>query len=183
MIHNKGIQYILILVFSLLLTKTSAQDKPTGLDVFLSPRVTIGYTFGGGMNYGIDLQVGIYQLSSMLIGTNFSYYMVNTPQGRHRIKGLTFSSETKYLNARIGVGRVSRKWGLKNVNNKGIYGFLIDVSSSFDEYKAPWLGVKSFIFNRAKWLYFSEPSYISVYGYWKSQNIEIYQDLSEVQEQ
>jgi hypothetical protein len=53
---------------------------------------------------------------------------------------------------------------------------MIDVSASADPFKAPWIGFKSFIFNRERWTFYDQPSYISAYTYFKSSNIEIFSD-------
>ena len=153
-----------------------AQEKTKGPNVFVSPRVTLGYTFGSGLNYGFDLFVGLYQFKEINFGTNFTWYMVNTPDGHHRIKGISLVGDYKYLNVKLGAGAVSRRWGLRNVNKASAPGIMIDVSATGDPYKAPWIGVKSFLFKRDRWLLYDKPSYISVYGYFRSQDIEIYKD-------
>jgi len=142
--------------------------------VFLSPRITLGYTFGAGLNYGFDIYVGLYRLDNFNFGTGFSYYMVNTDQGHHRIKGFVLMAENEYFSAKIGAGAISRRWGLRNVNKTSAPGILFDVAASMDAYKAPWVGVKTFIYKSSKWAFYDHPAYISAYGYFKSQDIDLY---------
>ncbi len=153
-----------------------AQENYKGTNIYFSPRITIGYTIGSGLNYGFDLVMGLYQLNDVKFGIDFTYYMINTDQGHHRIKGFALMAETDYLNVKLGAGSVSRRWGLKNVNKAKAPGIMIDVSGGIDPYKAPWIGAKGFIFNRAKWSFYDQPSYISAYTYFKTREIEIFKD-------
>jgi hypothetical protein len=151
-----------------------AQEKVKGPNVYLSPRITIGYTFGSGMNYGTDIFVGLYRKNDFNFGLNLSFYMANTSQGIHRMKSLAAAAETDYLSIKLGAGSVSRRWGLKNRNKASAPGLVADVSMGIGEKNAPWMGVKSFMFNRAKWQFYDHPSYFSIYTYFKSPNIELY---------
>jgi hypothetical protein len=48
--------YVFVVFFLISFSQHSfSQEKPDGLDVMLSPRITIGYTFGAGINCGLDL--------------------------------------------------------------------------------------------------------------------------------
>jgi hypothetical protein len=156
----------------------SAQEKTRGTDIFISPRITLGYTFGSGLNYGFDLVLGLYKIDNYKFGLDFTYYMVNTDQGHHRIKGIGIIGEMDYFSIKLEAGAISRRWGLKNVNKASAPGLMIDVTAGIDAYKAPWIGVKSFIFNRDKWEFYDQPSYISAYTYFKSTDIEIFKSKS-----
>lgn len=153
---------------------SQSQDEIKGPNIYLSPRITIGYTIGSGLNYGFDLVLGLYKLKDFDFGIDFSYYMANTDQGRHGIKGFGVLAEMDYFSMKLGAGSVSRRWGLKNVNKAKAPGLMIDVSASVDPFKAPWIGFKTFIFNRERWQFYDQPSYISAYTYFKSSNIEIF---------
>ena len=173
----KTIRFKYILVFNFLISTLltmHAQEQTNGTNVFLSPRITLGYTFGTGLNYGFDLYLGIYQLNEMTFGTSFSYYMVNADQGHHRIKGISLVADHKYFNIKLGAGAVSRRWGLRNINKASAQGLMFDVSATTDTYMTPWVGFKSFLFKREKWTFYDKPSYLSVYTYFRSQDIEIY---------
>ncbi len=157
-------------------TVTAQQnDDYNRFDVMVSPRITIGYTFGAGVNCGLDLSASVYKFKDIFTGVHISYYLVFVKNsGMHRIRGVMLSAETQYVSGRIGIGKVSRSWGMRNVNKAGVYGLMIDGAASVDEYKAPWIGFKTFIFNRSKWPYYDLPSYTSGYAYFKPQNIKIY---------
>jgi hypothetical protein len=172
--------YVFVVFFLISFSQHSfSQEKPDGLDVMLSPRITIGYTFGAGINCGLDLGVGVYRIKDIMTGVNFSYYFVFVDQSNHQIKGITLTAETKYISGKVGIGAVSKKWGLRNVNKASTPGIMVDFSASADAYKAPWIGFKAFIFDRSKWMFHELPSYTSAYGYFKTQEIEIYKQEDE----
>jgi len=179
MIFTKGLAFkyitFILIVFSLN-RNIKAQESYNGTNVYLSPRITLGYTISSGFNYGFDLVVGIYQLDNAKFGIDLTYYMVNTNQGRHGIKGLALVADLENVNIKLGAGSVMRKWGLKNINKAKAPGIMIDVSGGVDPYKAPWIGVKAFIFSRAKWEFYNQPSYISAYTYFKTTEIEIFKE-------
>jgi hypothetical protein len=154
------------------------QDSGKGPEIFVSPRITLGYTFGSGLNYGFDIVLGLYSVDNFKFGVDFSYYMANTEQGHHSIKGFGIVGEMDYFSVKLGAGSVSRRWGLKNVNKAKAPGLMIDISAGVDPYRAPWIGFKSFIFNRNKWQFYDQPSYISVYTYFKSPDIEVFKEES-----
>ncbi len=150
-------------------------DNYNRYEINISPRITIGYTFGGGVNCGFDISSSVYKYNDIMLGVHISYYLVFVKKGGiHRIRGLLLSAETQYLSGRIGFGGVRRSWGLRNVNRAGAKGLMVDIAAGVDEYKAPWLGLKSFIFNRSKWKYYKLPAYTSTYIYFKSENIDVY---------
>jgi hypothetical protein len=154
---------------------SKAQEPANGPCVFLSPRITLGYTFGSGLNYGFDAVFGLYKMNDYRFGINLTYNMVNTDQGHHRIKGLAIVAESDYFCLKLGAGSVSRRWGLKNMNKASSPGLLFDVSINIGEANAPWIGAKSFIFDHGKWEFYDHPSYFSAYTYFKSPNIVIFE--------
>ncbi len=174
-LHKRFISKVLLLVVLLSVSYNGiAQEETNGLDVILSPRITIGYTFGTGINCGFDLGVGVYRINDIMTGLNLSYYIVFTERGNHRLKGVTLAAESKYVSGKVGIGMVSRKWGLRNVNKAKTPGIMVEATASADAYSAPWVGIKTFIFDRSKWNYYEMPTYTSAYTYFKSQDIEIY---------
>jgi hypothetical protein len=156
------------LIFSL---RAVAQDSPKGPEIFISPRITIGYTFHSGLNYGFDAVIGMYKFNDFKFGIDLTYYMINTDQGHHRIKGIAMVAENDYFCIKLGAGSVSRRWGLKNVNKAGAPGLMFDVSGSIGEDYAPWIGLKGFIFDHNRWQFYDRPIYFSGYTYFKSPKI------------
>ena len=169
---------IFITLITLISSSVFAQEK-NGPHTFISPRINIGYTFGTGYTYGLDIFIGGYSLDKLNFGLDFSYYFVNTNAGVHRIKLISLTADNPKIHAKIGAGVVKRVWGLKSVNKAKVPGLSIDISVGFDEYHAPWVGVKSFIFDRQRWPFFDLPSYISIYSYFKTPEIEIYDQREE----
>ncbi len=151
-----------------------AQDLEKGPNVYISPRINLGYTFGAGLNYGFDVVVGAYSTKNFNFGFAYSHYFVNVPKDFHRFKTMSIMIENSMFNAKFGAGILSRKWGLKKINKAKVPGMSMDISVGIDEYRAPWLGVKSFLYNKERWMYFQYPSYISVYTYFKTPEIEVY---------
>lgn len=166
---------ILTFVFS---TNFYAQEK-NGPNAFVSPRINIGYTFGAGMTYGVDVFVSAYSMDELNFGLTYSYYFANTQTGVHRLQSISLTVDNSMYHIRIGAGTVKRVWGLHNVNKAKVPGISIDASVGFDEYHAPWVGFKSFIHNRRKWPFFDLPSYLSLYSYFKTPEIEIYDQRQE----
>ena len=156
-----------------------AQDKENGPNVYVSPRINIGYTFGAGINYGFDIVVGAYSIGDFNLGLAYSHYFVNVAKDFHRFKTISLVVDHPMINAKFGAGVLSRKWGLRGINKAKVPGISVDVSVGVDEYHAPWVGVKSFIHNRNRWTFFDYPSYISVYTYFKTPEIEIYDNRLE----
>ncbi|MFN8254423.1 MAG: hypothetical protein U0W24_01960 [Bacteroidales bacterium] len=175
---NSGVKYkiALLWIFIGFMVRMVSQDDFKGAKIYFSPRITLGYTISSGFNYGFDIVAGLYQFKKVNFGLDFTYYMVNTDQGRHGIKGFQVVADMEYLNIKLGAGAVSRRWGLKNVNKAKAPGILIDVSAGIDPYKAPWIGVKGFVFNRGRWTFYDQPSYISAYTYFKTEEIEVYKE-------
>ena len=174
---------IIFLILSLSISKYSlAQEPEKGTYVFLSPRITLGYTFNSGFNYGVDLAVGLYKLNDFKFGTAFSYYLVNTNQGIHRIKGFTIMADSKYFNIRLGAGAVVRRWGMRNINKASAPGLIVDISASPDAYKAPWIGIKAFLFKRSKWVFYDHPTYTSAYTYFRTPDIEIFKQNTDTED-
>ena len=54
-----------------------AQESQNGPNVYVSPRINIGYTFGAGINYGFDIVVGAYSIGDFNFGLAYSHYFVN----------------------------------------------------------------------------------------------------------
>ncbi|MBN1252532.1 MAG: hypothetical protein JXR51_03885 [Bacteroidales bacterium] len=168
-------KHILSYLFVLISSLVFSQENQSTTNIFISPRITIGYTFGSGMNYGVDLALNLYTIDKFNVGFDYSFYIVNTPTGFHRIKNINLMAENDMISVKLGAGMVKRKWGLKKINNAKTAGITIDVSVSVDPMSAPWVGVKSFVFQRSKWPFYDLPSYISVYTYYRTPEIYIYQ--------
>ncbi len=152
-----------------------AFSQNSSTNIYASPRITIGYTFGSGMNYGIDFVLNIYSIEEYNFGINYAFYLVNTSSGTHRIKSFNIMAENDMLSAKIGIGMVKRVWGLKRINKVKTGGIIIDVSVAVEPYTFPSAGIRSFIFNRSKWPFYSQPSYISIYSYYRTPEFYIYQ--------
>jgi hypothetical protein len=179
----KAFAITLLFIFTFNPFSINSQENTKGPEIFFSPRITLGYTLGSGFNYGFDLFLGVYRLNEFRLGADFSWYVVNTGQGIHQIKGIGLVGETDYLSMKLGAGSVSRSWGRKNVNKARTPGIMIDVALGLDAYTAPWLGFKTFLFRRENWMFYEQAAYLSAYSYFKSNDIIIRKFETEAENQ
>lgn len=79
------ISFLFFLILNSSFSKTPFTDN-----IFISPGITIGYTFGAGINYGYSLDVGL--INSLLDHTNVRYglsyykYFVKVKKYTHRLR-------------------------------------------------------------------------------------------------
>ena len=165
------LSYLFVLVSYI----ASSQDNQSKTNVYFSPRITIGYTFGSGMSYGVDFILNIYSIKDYNFGLNYSFYLVNTTTGSHRIKSINLIAENDIISAKIGAGMVKRVWGLKKINKVKTSGVVIDIGAAIEPYTLPSVGVRSFVFKRSEWPFYKQPSYISIYTYYRTPEFYIYQ--------
>lgn len=165
---------IIVVFFLLLITSDlRAQNDSTAFyeDIYISPTISIGYTFGAGINYGIGLYIGAgsFQLNGYdyFYGATFSLDWVNVGYMRHRITTLNAMLETDYIDFTIGPGRVKYVWGHGNRNKSSSLGINYGASFSTLSKHTPWLGLKRFHFFKAEWTSWFDKPYTSTYIYFK----------------
>jgi|GEM_PF-1463625 len=137
---------------------------------YFSPGASIGYTFGAGINYGLELDLGLYRftdkVSSVNAGISLSSYWVQTKKYTHRLSTLNAMIEGKNFDVKFGWGKAFNKWGYKYHNQCKVGGFNYDLSVTSNQLYAPWIGMKRFKYSYANWAWFSKP-YNSVYVKYK----------------
>ncbi|HWY38384.1 MAG TPA: hypothetical protein VNY73_07475 [Bacteroidia bacterium] len=133
---------------------------------FITPGVSIGYTFGAKINYGFTLDMG-YALkekgATYKAGLSLGYYLVKTKHSTHRLRSFNLLAENNFMSVKIGVGRARNPWGYGRRNRCIVHGYNYDVSFTLpgDPY-SPWVGIKRFVYKPSQWAWFYQP-YTSLY--------------------
>lgn len=133
--------------------------------VFVSPGISVGYTFGARFNYGFCLDVGLLDKGKTLnsrYGFSFYEYFVHTHQHTHRLRSFSLMYQNDYLDLKGGIGRAKNPWGYGHRNKCIVRGLAFDVSASYPSPFSPWIGYRLFKYPQANWAWYMKP-YQSVY--------------------
>jgi len=135
--------------------------------LFLSPSITIGYTFGARVSYGAMLDFGYYQKSktnnTYRFGLSLCHYFVEAKHHTGRLSSISAMMQKDFTDVKIGIGRAVNKWGYENRNVSKVFGFHYDVSFALpSKTYSTWLGIRHFIYKPGDWLFFEAP-YTSVF--------------------
>ncbi len=135
-----------------------AQDK-IPFAPYVSPGVSFGYTIGGNINFGFEMDIGMIDgmLSNWNIhsGITLSRYWTITKGDMHRHRAISLFTESDYFDFKIGFGSVKNKSGYNNKRKCREEGLHIDLSLTRPEMYYPWLGFKIFIYNQQNWEYYN----------------------------
>lgn len=140
-------------------------------DPYLSPGVTLGYTFGGQMNYGLELDAGIFKWSSASLpsssGLNVSLSRIHTrafkgKSAKHFMRSVNLIYNNRYAQAKAGLGRVSFRSGYRGARKCYTDGFNWEVIANNGNPNLPWIGYKQFHFFNYKW-YWEDTAYRSLF--------------------
>src|ERR1051325_9942399 len=100
------------------LWQTSLSARSFTDNLFISPGLTIGYTFGAGINYGYCIDAGLIKPltnnSNVRYGISFSNYFVKTKKYTHRLRSISVMGQTDFADLKVGLGRARNKWGRAN---------------------------------------------------------------------
>ena len=135
--------------------------------IFLSPSLTIGYTLGARVNYGIDLDFGYTTTdkhgSVYRTGLSVSQYFVEAKHHTARILSANVMFQKDFTDLKAGIARLQNKWGYQNRNTSTTYGFSYDLSLRLpDQAHNSWFGIRHMVCRPADWPWFEIP-YTSVY--------------------
>ncbi len=160
----------MVLFISCLGHNLNAQRDITS-NIYISPFITIGYTFGSGFNYGFDVTTGVFKLKSdnpeMNAAISLQYYFVNYKGAHHRMFSFNFIAESPYYRIGIGAGDVKRTWGFKRINKSKAFGYTFDFAISTESVYTPWLSLKMFALHGGYWEFYDKPYYISGLTYFR----------------
>lgn len=153
----------------------TAKSNPSGNDFYLTPSISLGYTFGAGLYYGLNINFFFKQMQTTngidaMTGISLSKYwnIVNSKYGHnidvHRITTLNLVYSLDIIEFKTGFGMAKNPWGYGSNLRCVIYGLSTDLSiKNFSGQFVPDLGIKGFFYPLSKWRWFDLP-YISAYG-------------------
>lgn len=155
----------------------NGESSAFGSNMYISPAITIGYTVGSGLNYGFEVNMGIFDIPNDLMdvtfGISIEYYFVNHEGTVHSIRAFNVMLENQFINARLGSGLVRKKWGIKRINSASAFGLNYGVSISEANMQSPWLGFKQLHIGEDKWEWFPRDYYLAFYMFFKHDPIMI----------
>lgn len=171
---------LIILLFALISKTSNAQIHFPAIttNLYVSPFITIGYTFGAGLCYGIDFTFGMIKIKhynpEITAALSVQYYFVNYQKNQHIIKNITFLLDSKYFRIGVGAGEIKKSWGFKNRNTSKAFGTNIDFGITAFNTQVPWIALKAFIPKSGTWEWCDNKNYISGYTYFKQEPIYLF---------
>lgn len=145
---------------------------------YFSPFITLGYTFGSGLNFGVDCTFGIFTIKhynpAITGGLSLQYYFVSYEKTMHTIKTINLIAESEYFRIGGGAGEIKKSWGFRNRNVSKAFGTNIDFGISAFSTKVPWLAAKVFMPQLGTWEWSKNKNYISTYTYFKQEPIYLF---------
>lgn len=161
----RAITTIIIILISI---NIQAQDGRFD-KLYVTPAISVGYTFGATFNIGVDLDLSTSITNDFdkvrRAGISASHYFVLSRGGfqPHQISSLSLMFENETLDIKGGYGLLRYRWGRAQVNKWGLGGFSFDISFTNRTNNVPWFGVKSLFYNQRQWMWFDTP-YFSFYA-------------------
>jgi len=152
------VRYILLLIYFFLVSAAADAGILEDPVVRIMPGVSIGYTFGHGMNAGIELGVSfmdykIGQVSSYA-GIDLSYAVFTHARklyknGYYRVFTFNFINVINEQGiVKLGMAKTKLKWGVGNVNKSFSDGWGFNVDAAFKPFLySPSLGFRFFKIN------------------------------------
>lgn len=137
--------------------------------IYVTPGISVGYTFGATFNIGVDLDLTTSITNDFdktrRAGISISHYLVLSRGGfqPHHISSLNLMFENKILDIKTGYSSLHYRWGRAQVNKGGVNAFNFDLSFTNRANRLPWFGIKSVFYNDRDWVWFEIP-YFSVYA-------------------
>ena len=157
----------IILFFLLISSSTMLAQKDFFKNTYVSPEISVGYTFNARIHIGFGLDLAWYNSENpqMRYGFSFSYNLIRVRDRFHRQSALSLMHQTAYSDIKIGIGRMRNGWGFENRNACIVWGLASDVSFNLDHKFSPKIGYRNFFYPKRKWAWF-EHYYHSLYlGY------------------
>lgn len=136
--------------------------------IFITPVVSVGYTFGASFNFGIDLDLTTSvtndpnKLRNAGISLSHYYILMQGGSHPHSVSTIQAMFENERMDLKSGYAFLGYKWGLRKVNGGSTGAFSLDVAFTNRANRLPWLGIKSLVYNQREWAWFDQP-YFSPY--------------------
>ena len=167
--------FILIIVLLTQVSRAQIANNFTS-NIYITPAITIGYTFRCGWNYGIDITIGFQKVLNALPNTswglNLQHYIINYHSDRHSITAFNLVIDNSITQFGLGMGAISKTWGYKKVNKDRAFGISTIFNLGTGNFRYPWLGISTFIPSDS-WTWSSLPYYISYHFFWRQEPIFI----------
>lgn len=146
-------------------------------NLYVNPMITLGYSIGSGFTYGLDFTFGFTQIElnskPVNIAISTKIYFINLNGYANRAVSINLIAENEYIRLGGGFSDIKRKWGYKNRNVYKTFGPATDFGIHFGNNYVPWIGLKT-IFPLINKDWYERPNSISIYTYFRQNNIVIF---------
>lgn len=167
---------VLVLLISGIVQTASAQLHTR---VTLSPRLKIGWTFFSGFNYGVEVNIGLFNIKQENPEINVSlspqYMFVNYKGNVHSILSVNAVIESDYYRLMLGMGEVLTKWGFQSRNSNRAFGYNVGLALSTSSKYTPWIEGNVFALQNGYWEFYGRPYYLSVSTFYRTEPYMIYE--------
>ncbi|MCQ2249547.1 MAG: hypothetical protein MJZ66_00410 [Bacteroidales bacterium] len=147
--------------------------------VFLSPRLKIGWTFYSGFNYGLEMNIGLFNLKEEKPEINVclapQYMLVNYKGNVHSLISVNAVLESDYYRLTLGMGEALTKWGFNNRNSNKAFGYNVGLGLSTSSKFTPWVEANGFVLKNGYWEFYGRPYYLSVSGFFRPDPYVVYE--------
>lgn len=147
--------------------------------VFLSPRLKIGWTFFSGFNYGLEFNIGLFNIKQekpeINVGISPQYMFVNYKGNTHSIISMNAVIESDYYRLMLGMGEALTKWGFRNRNSNRAFGYNIGLALSTSSNYTPWIEGNVFSLKNGYWEFYGRPYYLSASTFYRTDPYVIYE--------
>ena len=159
-------------IIALLYTK-NCQAQSNERQFYLSPALMVGYVFGGGFAFGLDVDMGLsrhylnnspvnYGISAATYWTYVTGYR-NEGGEWHNHYTVNFMAEGQYFDFKAGLGSVHFYNGEHQCYTVGLN---FDVSGTLPQRNIPYIGLRTFLYFPDTWMYYDDP-YTTLYTKYK----------------
>ncbi len=171
---------ILAIVLALMISGfAGTADAQLHTRVYLSPRIKIGWTFYSGFNYGVEVNVGLFNIKAekpeINVALSPQYMFVNYKGTVHSILTLNAVVESDYYRLMLGMGEALTKWGFNNRNSNKAFGYNISLGLSTSSNYTPWIEGNVFAIKNGYWEFYGRPYYLSSSLFYRTEPYMIYQ--------
>jgi len=179
MVHKLIIRFFGI-VFALFLTMNSDMaHAQLRTRVYLSPRLKIGWTFYSGFNYGLEFNIGLFNLKEEKPEINVSlspqYMLVNYKGNVHSLISVNAVLESDYYRLMLGMGEAVTKWGFNNRNSNKAFGYNVGMGLSTSSKFTPWIEGNCFVLKNGYWEFYGRPYYMSASTFFRPDPYIVYE--------
>ncbi len=179
MIYKNIVRTIAIAAFLLLAVADNVAHAQLKTRVYLSPRLKIGWTFYSGFNYGIEMNIGLFNLKSEKPEINVSlapqYMLVNYKGNVHSLISVNAVLESDYYRLMLGMGEALTKWGFNNRNSNKAFGYHVGLALSTSSKFTPWVEGSGFILKNGYWEFYGRPYYLSASTFFRPEPYVLYE--------